>query len=134
MGALLAETVVSLLLLIGAGFIFVGSLGLAKLPDIMCRLHAPTKAATLGVGAILLASMVYFLLIKDKFSLHELLIVFFVFLTAPISALMLSKAHIFRLRGQTEQPLPPTGRPVGWATLDQPVPDDQSLDRGPGTR
>jgi len=118
MPTFLAELVVSILLLIGAAFAFVGSYGLSKLPDTMTRLHAPTKAATLGVGCILLASLAYFWLIEGRSSLHELLVTVFIFITAPVSALMIAKAHIFRHRGRTEQPLPPTGRPVGWATLD----------------
>lgn len=125
----LAELVVVLLMLVGAGFVFVGSYGLAKLPDLMTRIHAPTKASTLGVGALLAASIAYFGLIEGSLTLHEVLISLFIFITAPVSALMLAKTHIFRLRGATEQPLPPTGRPVGWATLDEPVPDAVSLDR-----
>jgi multicomponent K+:H+ antiporter subunit G len=120
MRTLLAELVVAALMLIGAAFVFVGSYGLAKLPDLMTRLHAPTKASTLGVGAILLASLAYFALVAGTFSLHELLISIFIFITAPVSALMIAKAYIFRVRGATRQKLPPTGRPVGWATLDEP--------------
>ena len=57
---LLAELLVSLLILAGSFFLFVGSLGLARLPSLMQRLHAPTKAATLGAGGLLLASALYF--------------------------------------------------------------------------
>ena len=48
------------LILIGGFFLLVGSYALAKLPDTMRRLHGPTKAATLGIGALLIASMLYF--------------------------------------------------------------------------
>lgn len=114
---MLVEAAVSVLLLIGALFLFVGSLGLAKLPDFMQRLHAPTKATTLGIGATLIASMLYFLLVEDDPSVHELLIAVFLFLTAPVTAHMLSKAHILR-DGRIRDALPGTGRPAGWATLD----------------
>jgi multicomponent K+:H+ antiporter subunit G len=123
MATFLSELLVSALMLIGAGFVFVGSYGLAKLPDLMTRLHAPTKASTLGVGSILLASLCYFGLIEGSFSLHELLISLFIFITAPVSALMVAKAYIFRTRGDTAQPLPAIGRPSGWATLAAPDPD-----------
>src|SRR5690606_35340535 len=109
MTTLLGEILVSFLLICGGGFAFVGSLGLAKLPDIMMRLHAPTKASTLGVGSILIASLVYFALVEPTLSFHELLITIFIFLTAPVSALMIAKAYIFRIRGRTRQPLPDTG-------------------------
>ncbi|MDO9023294.1 monovalent cation/H(+) antiporter subunit G, partial [Zwartia sp.] len=50
------EIITSVLLLVGAFFILVGAIGLARLPDFFMRLHAPTKASTLGVGGVLLAS------------------------------------------------------------------------------
>ncbi|HVL71375.1 MAG TPA: Na+/H+ antiporter subunit G, partial [Beijerinckiaceae bacterium] len=76
-----AEALVAALILIGAFFLFVGSFGLAKLPDMMRRLHGPTKATTLGIGAMLIASMVYFLAARGALSVHELLITIFLFLT-----------------------------------------------------
>ena len=120
--AWLAELLVAALLLVGAFFLFVGSFGLAKLPDLMRRLHAPTKATTLGIGSTLIASMLYFLLLQGTPSFHELLITLFLFLTAPVTAHMISKAHILRHR-ELHQALPKAGAAVGWATLD-PHPGD----------
>ena len=111
-----AEIVVSALILIGALFLFVGSFGLVKLPDLMRRLHAPTKATTLGVGALLIASLAYFLLVRGEASVHELMITVFLFLTAPVSALMLAKAHILRHHFR-ENLAPPAGENRNWATL-----------------
>ncbi len=115
---LIAEILVSALILIGTFFILVGSIGIVKLPDMMRRLHAPTKATTLGIGAILIASMLYFLMIEGIPSLHELMITIFMFLTAPVTAFMIAKAHILQDRG-TQDELSPTGVEVGWATLDR---------------
>lgn len=117
MGTFLAELLVSALLIFGAAFVLVGSIGLARLPDITCRTHAPTKAATLGIGSILIASMASFALFDGGLSIDELMITIFMFLTAPVSAFMIVKAHIFRTRGATEQPIPETGTGQGWATL-----------------
>lgn len=114
---MLTEAVVAATLLVGAFFLFVGSFGLAKLPDLMRRLHAPTKATTLGIGAFLVASMLYFLLVEGDPSVHELLITVFLFLTAPVTAQMLSKAYMLREK-RLRDALPGTGRAVGWATLD----------------
>ena len=119
----LGEIAVSALIVSGAFFLLVGSYGLAKLPDTMRRLHGPTKAATLGVGFLLIASMLYFLLAHGHLSFHELLITIFLFLTAPVTAQMVAKAHILRDSNRRRE-LPPTGRPVGWATLD-PAPEPQ---------
>lgn len=94
--SLFAELAISLLVIIGGVFILVGSWGLAKLPSLMTRLHGPTKATTLGVGACLIASMIYFPVFNGTYSAHELLITLFLFLTAPVSANMIAKTHIHR--------------------------------------
>ncbi|GGE31874.1 monovalent cation/H+ antiporter subunit G [Halopseudomonas oceani] len=86
------EWLVAALLLTGSLFALVGAIGLFKLPDFFMRLHGPTKATTLGVGALVLGSMAYFSAQSGSISLHELLITFFLFLTAPVSANMLAKA------------------------------------------
>jgi multicomponent K+:H+ antiporter subunit G len=88
------EAIVSVLLLVGSLFTLIGAIGLARLPDFFMRLHGPTKSTTLGVGGVVLASVVYFSTHNNFASLHELLIPAFLFLTAPISAHMLAKAGI----------------------------------------
>jgi multicomponent K+:H+ antiporter subunit G len=93
------EFLVALFLLLGAGFAFIGSLGLARLPDFYMRLHGPTKATTLGVGGMIVGSVLYFSTRGDGLSLHELLVSLFLFITAPVSAHMLAKAALhLRLR------------------------------------
>ncbi|MEX3840797.1 Na+/H+ antiporter subunit G [Paraburkholderia sp. BR10882] len=88
------EAIVCVLLLLGSAFTLIGAIGLARLPDFYMRLHGPTKSTTLGVGGVVLASVVYFSTRNNFASLHEVLIPAFLFLTAPISAHMLSKAGI----------------------------------------
>jgi multicomponent K+:H+ antiporter subunit G len=121
---LLAQLLASLLILAGSFFLLVGSFGLARLPGLMQRLHAPTKAATLGAGGLLLASMLEAWARTGRLSIHELLIGVFLFIAAPISAHMLAKAHLLRHRAEAER-LPATGRPVGWATLEGARPGDR---------
>ena len=77
------DLIISVFLIIAGIFGLVGSYGLVKLPDLMTRLHAPTKASTLGVGGALLASM-GLALKQGSLSWHELLITLFLFLTAPV--------------------------------------------------
>ncbi|MEF8794404.1 Na+/H+ antiporter subunit G [Thiohalorhabdus sp.] len=89
------ELVVSILLLVGAGFTLVGSLGLVRLPDFYARLHGPTKATTLGAGGTLLASVIYFTHHGSGWSLHELLVIVFLFITAPVSAHLMGKAMLY---------------------------------------
>ena len=88
----IAEIFTVVFLLIGGLFLLVGSIGLFRLPDFYMRLHAPTKASTLGIGSILVASIIFYTLNGDGLSIKEFLITLFVFLTAPITAHMLSKA------------------------------------------
>jgi multicomponent K+:H+ antiporter subunit G len=60
----------------------------------MARLHGPTKATTLGVGSCLIASMIYFPAYGMDFSVHELLVTLFLFITAPIAANMVAKTWL----------------------------------------
>ncbi len=88
------EIFVSLLILTGAIFTFIGSLGLVRLKDFYTRIHGPTKATTLGVGSLLIASMLYFSFLEESVSLHEVLVTLFLFITAPVSAHLLTKAAL----------------------------------------
>jgi len=72
-------------LIVGTVFMLVAGIGLLKLDTSMSRLHAPTKAGTVGVGAFLFASMVHAWTFGSG-SFNELLIMGFLFVTAPVSA------------------------------------------------
>jgi len=110
--------------LVSAGiFGLVGSYGLIKLNDPMSRLHAPTKATTLGVGGVLLASMLNAAAFGKYFSVHELLITLFLFLTAPITANFIAKVHIHRQ--ESRETMPPAGEDDHWATHDTPEDEEQ---------
>ena len=84
----------SFFILVGASFALIGSIGLARLPDFYSRLHGPTKATTLGVGALLLASVIFFTSSRPGLSLHEVTITLFLFMTAPVSAHLLVRAGL----------------------------------------
>ncbi|TCS44087.1 Na+/H+ antiporter subunit G [Reinekea marinisedimentorum] len=91
---MIVELISSIFLIIGGVFLLVGSVGLFRLPDFYMRLHAPTKASTLGIGAILVASIIFFSFKEEGINIQEMLITLFIFLTAPITAHMLSKAAL----------------------------------------
>lgn len=86
------ELIISVLLIIGGLFVLVGSIGLLRLQDLYVRLHAPTKATTLGLGSILIGSMVYMYFSQGYVSINELLITLFLVITAPVTAHILAKA------------------------------------------
>jgi multicomponent K+:H+ antiporter subunit G len=99
------ELLLSALILIGAGFTLVGSLGLIRLRDFYSRLHAPTKATTLGVGSLLIASAVFFSYQDEGLSLHEVLVTLFLFITAPVGAHLMAKAALhLRLKSVARMP------------------------------
>ncbi|WP_425049761.1 Na+/H+ antiporter subunit G [Psychromarinibacter sp. S121] len=112
------EIAVSAFLVIAGVFGLVGSFGLIKLRDTMQRLHAPTKATTLGVGGVLIASMVYHWADGGQITFHELLITLFLFLTAPVSANFIAKAYLAQNVAEKDLPEPLTEH--GWAIYNDP--------------
>ena len=109
----------AIFLLIGSGFVLVGVIGLLKFNDPMTRLHAPTKVGTIGIGMLLLASMTHSFTLGDT-SMHELLIMGFLFVTAPISANFIAKVNLHR----GVSPMPPSPpRDDTWSTFSSPDED-----------
>ena len=105
MNFLMTDILLSILILTGAIFTFIGSLGLARLRDFYTRLHGPTKATTLGVGCLLIASALFFSVRDEGVSLHEVLVTLFLFITTPVSAHLLAKAAL-HLKVKSLAPLP----------------------------
>lgn len=99
-----AQIAAAALLVIGGVFSLVGAIGLVRFPDFFMRLHAPTKATTLGVGGVLLASLVVHWS-GGQFGVQELLIALFLFVTAPVSANLMAKAAL-HLRVRSKAPVP----------------------------
>ena len=85
------QWIVAALLVTGGLFALVGAIGMVRFRDFYMRLHAPTKATTLGVGGVLLASLAVSWW-RGEFGVPELLIALFLFVTAPVSANLLAKA------------------------------------------
>ncbi len=99
------ELLVAVLIVMGASFTLLGSFGLLRMGDFFCRLHTPTKATTLGVGSLLVASAIYFSQRSDGLSLHEILVAVFLLITAPVGAHLMAKSALhLRLRGRSGLP------------------------------
>jgi multicomponent K+:H+ antiporter subunit G len=111
---MLAEIIIAALLVLAGIFGLIGSFGLLKLRDPMARLHAPTKATTIGVGGVLIASMLTIWATEGELSFHELLVTLFLFVTAPVTANFLAKMHLHRTVDRST--LPPSGTGAPWAT------------------
>lgn len=94
----MVDILVSLLLLVGGAFALLGSVGLARLPDFFTRLHGPTKATTLGVGAVVVAALIERGAQESGMSFREIAIPLFLFITAPVTAHLLAKAALVERR------------------------------------
>ena len=90
--ATLLDWIVAALVLIGATFSLIGSLGLLRMPDIFTRLHGPSKATTIGIGSMLVASALYMSFRGPGLSLHEFMISLFIAITTPVGSHLLAKA------------------------------------------
>lgn len=126
----MSETIGALLLIAGGFFVLVAALGIVRLPDVFMRMHAATKAGTLGAGLVLVSAAVVF----GELGVAVKGVVVFVFLliTAPVAAHVLGRAayydravlwdrtHHDDLRGRYEEVR--HGRP-------DPAPNDPELDQ-----
>jgi len=85
------EIITSIFVLLGAFFTLLSAIGVMRLPDVYSRMHAAGKSSTLGVVSLMLAAFLYFIpegIINAKI----LLAILFIFMTAPLSALMITRS------------------------------------------
>lgn len=94
-------------LILGAVITLIGSLGLLRLRTFYERVHAPTLGTTLGTACIAVASMIYFSALGTRFVLHEMLIIFFVTVTTPVTLMVLVRAAVLREHPESDE------RPAG---------------------
>lgn len=80
----------SVLILLGAFFMLVAAIGVVRMPDLLIRMHAATKAGTLGAGLLLVAVALHFG--ETSVTLRAVSVIVFLFLTAPIAAHMIGRA------------------------------------------
>jgi multicomponent Na+:H+ antiporter subunit G len=85
----MVEWVSALLLIFGSLFMLVAAIGVVKLPDVYMRMHAITKAASLG--AILMLTAVFIWHPQWIVGVEALMVILFVIFTAPIGTHMLAK-------------------------------------------
>lgn len=107
-----SDVLTSFFILFGVFFVFAGSLGLVRFPDVYTRLHAPTKAATLGVIGILIASLIH-QGSEGSWGIKQILTAVFLFMTAPVGAHMMARAAYLTGVPAVEEPI--TNELVGLA-------------------
>ena len=84
------QGLIAVLLIVGGAFAAIAGIGLLRFPDVLMRMHASTKAGTLGVGLIVVSVAIFFgtVLVTTK----VVLIVAFLLLTAPVAAHLIGRA------------------------------------------
>jgi multicomponent Na+:H+ antiporter subunit G len=91
------DWIISFFLVSGSMFMLIAAIGVVRLPDIYLRIHASTKAASLGALLMLIAlsiSLPTFIVIVES-----IMIVFFLFLTAPVGSHMIARvAHMMQVK------------------------------------
>jgi multicomponent K+:H+ antiporter subunit G len=102
-----AALIVAFLVLAGAAFTLIGSLGLLRMKTFYQRLHPPTMGSTLGLALIIAASILCFSVLRSRLSVHELLIGIFVTLTTPVTFMLLARAALYRDRSEKTGEVPP---------------------------
>lgn len=86
----MSDALAAVMMLAGALFAFVAAVGVVRLPDLLVRMHAATKAGTMGAGLILLGVALHDL--HTGVTLRALSAIFFLLLTAPVSAHLIGRA------------------------------------------
>lgn len=87
---MIVEYILAGLVILGGFFCFVAGLGLLRMPDVFIRMHASTKAGTLGSGLILIAVAVFF---ADTATItRAVATIVFLLITAPVAAHMIGRA------------------------------------------
>lgn len=89
---------IALLVLLGAALALIGSLGLLRLKTFYERIHPPTMGTTLGLGLILIASMLFFSALESRPVLHEIVIAVFMIVTTPVTFMLLVRSARYRDR------------------------------------
>ncbi|MFT4000036.1 MAG: monovalent cation/H(+) antiporter subunit G [Rhizobium sp.] len=99
------------LLVVGAFLTLIGAVGFLRLGTFYERIHAPTLGTSGGIGAIMIASMIFFSASTRSLVVHELLIGIFVTVTTPVTFMLLARAALHRDRAEQNGNVPPKQPP-----------------------
>jgi len=86
----------SLLLILGGLLTLIGSLGLLRLAPFYARMHGASMGNTLGMGCVLIVSMLISSALAHRPIVHEILISAFLVMTSPMTAMLLMRASVLR--------------------------------------
>lgn len=114
-----ASLLVSFFVLGGALIALTGSVGLLRLKGFYPRVHAPTLGATLGIGGILIGSIICFSVLQSRPVVHEVLIAVFVTITTPVALMLLARAALYRDRVEGNPEVPAGDSDISLPSADR---------------
>ena len=98
------DVIASMAMILGVLLALLSAIGIVRMPDVYIRAQVASKAASLGVGLLMLAVAAHFM--ESSVIIRALLVVAFIFLTAPVSAHLIARAAYL-----TGVPLAPGSKP-----------------------
>ncbi|WP_455476123.1 monovalent cation/H(+) antiporter subunit G [Bartonella sp. B17] len=103
--SLVVAIAITVFLILGSGLTLIAMIGLVRFSNFYERLHMPSIGTSWGAGCILISSFLYSTFVDDCFVFHEILLMIFLFVAAPIASMLLSQATACRhhLEGQLEE-------------------------------
>ncbi len=88
----MSDIIIAIFLLLGGFFALIAAIGVLRLPDVLMRMHASTKAGILGSSLILIGCAIY--LHETEITARVVAIIVFLMLTSPIGAHMIGRASV----------------------------------------
>ena len=98
------DLLIAFFLLTGGFFALIAAIGVLRLPDVLMRMHASTKAGVLGSSLILIGAAIY--LQSGDITVRVIAIIVFLMLTSPIGAHMIGRASVKDLKSKSETVVP----------------------------
>jgi multicomponent Na+:H+ antiporter subunit G len=92
---IILNIIISIFIILGTFFFFVGVLGLIRMPDVFCRMHATTKSDTMGAGLIFIGLIIWQGM--NMISLNILIVLVFIWLTNPTAAHFIARSAFEKL-------------------------------------
>ena len=90
----MTDTIIGIIATLGTLFVLLAGIGILRMPDTYLRMAVTTKAATLGIGLILVASAIYF---NDLSTTTRVVaVIIFILLTAPVGAHLIGRASYIK--------------------------------------
>lgn len=90
---MITEIIVGIFAFLGTMFVLLAAVGILRMPDTYLRISVTTKAATLGIGLLLMAAVIYFN--ETSITTKVLAIILFIVLTAPVSGHLIGRTSYF---------------------------------------